>query len=137
MTASPEHFLVMNALKAATKPVTLRELESVCDLCRTTVRKYTHRFNENGRAYIADWVKTHERMWTPMWAWGSEPNVPKPPNVAPDRIRPPRGPRTPPKPPKPPKSPKSRIPPKARTKVLPVPERPYKTTFVGANPWGV
>ena len=131
MTAPPAHFLVMDALKAATKPVTLRDLEPVCGLPRTTIKKYTRRFNENGRAYIADWVKTNGRVWTPMWMWGGEPNMPKPPNVASDRIRPPRGQRMPPK------LREKHEPVEVRVETLPVPERPYKTTFVGANPWGV
>ena len=131
MTAPPAHFLVMNALKAATKPVTLRQLEPVCGLPRTTIKKYTRRFNENGRAYIADWVKTNGRVWTPMWAWGGEPNVPKPPNVASDRVRPPQGVRMPPK------LREKHEPVEVRVGTPPVPERPYKTTFVGANPWGV
>lgn len=119
----------MAALKAATKPVTLRDLEPVCGLPRTTIKKYTRRFNENGRAYIADWVKTNGRVWTPMWMWGGEPNVPKPPNVAEDRIRPPRGARMPPKP---------RVkdePHVVRTEPLLIPVTVCKTTFVGGNPW--
>lgn len=129
MTASQAHFLVMGALKGATKPMTLKELEPLCGLPRTTIKKYTRRFNENGRAYIADWVKKNGRVWTPMWLWGGEPNVPKPPNVASDRIRPPRGPRMPPKP-------RERHEPiEVRTVPLMIPDRPYKTTFIGGNPW--
>ena len=62
---------------------------------------------------------------------GGEPNVPKPPNVASDRVRPPQGVRMPPK------LREKHEPVEVRVGTLPVPERPYKTTFVGANPWGV
>ena len=127
MTASPAHFLVMDALKAATKPVTLRELEPVCGLPRTTIKKYTRRFNENGRAYIADWVKVNGRVWTPMWAWGGEPNTPKPPNVASDRVRPTGVPCN--------KAALQNAPIAVRTGPPPIPDGPCKTKFAGPNPW--
>lgn len=103
---------VLKALVGSTQPLTCRSLQVLCDISATSLKKHLRAMRKAGAAHVVAWTKVNGRTWTPMWAAGGGADVPMPESAddQPERGDPLHAP-------------------------LQAPDSPFKTKFVGQNPW--
>lgn len=106
-------------LQQASHPLTRQEIGLACNGATVnTIKKHLRTFRESGEAYIADWVTLeYHNSIAPRWIWGKGVDATKPRKQGTKR-RPERRPE----------------------QVIQfdhplIPKTPYKTIFIGANPW--